>query len=54
MSGMNNVRTSTENDGRTRYEIKGRDGWKLVTHDEQIARRESNVNRDYGVVRVHY
>lgn len=55
MGDMNGVKVSTERDGRTRYEVQGSDGWKLVTHDEDIARRESSKkSRHYGSVRVHY
>lgn len=55
MSEMNNVETHKENDGRTRYTVQGTDGWKLITHDADIAKRESmKQERNYGNNRVAY
>lgn len=52
---MSDIREYKENDGRTRYEVEGSDGWKVVTHSFEIARREAakpKYFRRYGENRV--
>ncbi len=54
MTNMSGIKKILENDGRIRYEVQGTDGWKLVTHDELTAIRESKSPKAYGSVRVNY
>lgn len=39
--------------GRTRYKVKGSDGWNLVTNDRNLARKEAeSAPKAYGEGRI--